>query len=172
MKTCYLNLKKSIHRLQLLCLVGCFIIPIGCQSQSSKKPVEKSTAKTDQEWKAQLTPLQYYVLRQKGTEKPGNNPYNKFFKEGTYHCAACDKLLYRSEYKYDSGSGWPAFDRGESQNLAYERDHSLGMERLEVHCKNCGGHLGHVFDDGPRKTTGKRHCVNSAALKFKPKTNG
>lgn len=100
MKTCYLNLKKSIHRLQLLCLVGCFIIPIGCQSQSSKRPVEKSTAKTDQEWKAQLTPLQYYVLRQKGTEKPGNNPYNKFFKEGTYHCAACDKLLYRSEYKY------------------------------------------------------------------------
>lgn len=87
MKTCYLNLKKSIHRLQLLCLVGCFIIPIGCQSQSSKRPVEKSTAKTDQEWKAQLTPLQYYVLRQKGTEKPGNNPYNKFFKEGTYHCA-------------------------------------------------------------------------------------
>ena len=113
--------------------------------------------------------MEYYVLRQKGTERPGDNEYNKFYKDGIYVCAACGVKLYESQHKYDSGSGWPAFDRGVEANLEYETDRSVGMVRTEVHCANCGGHLGHVFNDGPRNTTGIRHCINSVSLDFIPK---
>lgn len=124
--------------------------------------------KTDTEWKKQLTPEQFYVLRKSGTERAFSSPLNKNYQKGIYHCAACNTPLFKSEYKFDSGSGWPSFDREIKGNVAFGTDYELGYSRNEEHCATCGGHLGHVFNDGPRETTGKRHCINGVALKFVP----
>jgi peptide-methionine (R)-S-oxide reductase len=125
-------------------------------------PVQKS----DDEWRAALTHEQYRVLRGKGTERPGTGEYDHVFDAGTYRCAACGAELFSSETKYDSGSGWPAFYAPSGDDaVAEELDFSLGLPRKEVMCANCGGHLGHVFRDGPRPT-GRRYCINSAALKL------
>ena len=142
-----------------------------CNSSAQKKDASESfpISKTDAEWKAQLTDLQYYVLRQSGTEPAFSSSFNNNHAKGTYICAACETPLFKSEYKYDSGSGWPSFDREIEGNVAYSVDYNIGVARKEELCANCGGHLGHVFDDGPRETTGLRHCVNGAALKFIPK---
>ncbi len=116
-----------------------------------------------------LTPEQDYVLRQHGTERPGSSSLNKEYRSGTYTCAGCGKVLFQSETKYDSGSGWPSFWAPASQEaVGITTDRSHFMMRTEVHCDNCGGHLGHVFDDGP-KPTGLRYCINGAALNFDPK---
>jgi peptide-methionine (R)-S-oxide reductase len=136
------------------------------QTKESKSEVFKIT-KTETEWKSLLTPNQFYVLRKAGTEKPFSSPLNKNYKLGTYHCAACKTPLYLSEHKFDSGTGWPSFDREIKGNVAFSTDYNLGYSRTEEHCGTCGGHLGHVFNDGP-KTTGKRHCINGDALIFKP----
>ena len=124
--------------------------------------------KTQEEWKENLTPEQYRVLREKGTESAFTGTYYQTHEKGMYVCAGCDEPLFSSENKYDSGSGWPSFDRpvGENQ-LEMQTDKSHGMERTEVLCKKCGGHLGHVFLDGPAQTTGKRFCINSSALTLK-----
>ncbi|MET1027857.1 MAG: peptide-methionine (R)-S-oxide reductase MsrB [Dongiaceae bacterium] len=116
-----------------------------------------------------LTPEQDYILRQHGTERPGSSPLNKEYRNGIYTCAGCGKVLFQSDTKYDSGSGWPSFwAPAEQEAVATTTDRSHLMVRTEVKCDNCGGHLGHVFEDGPQPT-GLRYCINGAALKFDPK---
>ena len=143
---------------------------LSCQGTAQPKKETKtySIVKTDSEWQEQLSDLSYYVLRQAGTERPFSNPYNKNYDAGTYVCQGCGTPLYKSDDKFDSGTGWPSFDRGFDANLEYDVDYKLGYARTELKCSTCGGHLGHMFDDGPRQTTGKRHCINSAALQFIP----
>lgn len=121
----------------------------------------------DQDWKQKLTPEQYHVLREKGTELPFSGKYNLNKKDGMYICAACKTPLFSSEHKFDSGSGWPSFYQSVNENkIKLTPDISLGMERTEVACATCGGHLGHVFPDGPQDKTGQRFCINSLALSF------
>jgi peptide-methionine (R)-S-oxide reductase len=125
--------------------------------------------KTDEEWKKLLTPVQYTILREKGTELPFTGIYENNYKEGTYFCAACKSALFSSKTKFDAGCGWPSFFAPLLENnVNIKIDRSLGMIRYEVQCAHCGGHLGHVFNDGP-KPTGRRYCINSGALIFKPK---
>jgi peptide-methionine (R)-S-oxide reductase len=125
--------------------------------------------KTEAEWQAELSPEQYRVLRQKGTEAPFSGEYDHTFEPGTYHCAGCGTLLFESDTKYDSGCGWPAFFApADEAAVDEESDSTYGMIRTEVMCASCGGHLGHVFPDGPRPT-GQRYCINSAALKLEEK---
>ena len=150
-----------------------FMAFFSCNSNAQKAEPKEETfevTKTDAEWKAQLSPEQYYVLRQAGTERPFSSTLNKEYSEGVFHCAACDTPLFKSEHKFDSGTGWPSFDREIEGNVSYSVDYNLGYARTEEHCATCGGHLGHVFNDGPRQTTGKRHCINGVALKFVPKS--
>lgn len=152
-------------------IILCFtLVLFNCNSNAQKSKKEESKVfkitKTKNEWKAQLSELEFYVLRQSGTEPAFSSPLNNNYTKGTYHCAACNTPLFKSEHKYDSGSGWPSFDREIKGNVGFSTDHKLGYTRTEEHCATCGGHLGHVFNDGPKNTTGQRHCVNGAALKF------
>jgi peptide-methionine (R)-S-oxide reductase len=123
--------------------------------------------KTDEEWRRELTPEQYRVLRQKGTERAFTGAYWNAHGPGTYLCAGCGAELFSGDTKFESGSGWPSFYQPlDAGAVEIERDVSHGMERVEVHCRRCGGHLGHVFPDGPQPT-GERYCINSASLKKK-----
>lgn len=120
-------------------------------------------------WKEKLTPEQYRVCRQKGTERAFSGPLYYNQEQGMYECVACGHELFSSENKFDAGCGWPSFDQPiDSENVEYHEDRSFFMVRTEVTCKNCGAHLGHVFDDGPRETTGQRYCINSVSLNFVP----
>lgn len=141
------------------------------KSETAQQPVQKSKLDKntpDVEWKKILTQEEYDVLRQKATERPFTGEYYKHFKKGVYVCAACGNPLFTSDAKFDSSCGWPSFDQAIKGSVIYKEDGSLGMTRTEVMCANCGGHLGHVFDDGPAETTGNRFCTNSISIKFIP----
>jgi len=125
------------------------------------------TRKTDDEWRASLTPDEFQVLREHGTEPRGSSPLNKEKRAGTFRCAGCAQPLFSSETKFDSGTGWPSFSTPLDAAVETTTDGSHGMTRIEVHCARCGGHLGHVFPDGPRPT-GDRYCMNGVALTFEP----
>src|SRR5690606_12739338 len=124
--------------------------------------------KTDAQWRAQLSDLEYAVLRRADTELAFTSELLGIKEKGTYVCGGCGTPLFKSEHKFDSGTGWPSFDREIKGNVAFGVDHKIGVARAEEHCATCGGHLGHVFEDGPRETTGLRHCINGAALDFVP----
>lgn len=149
------------------------IMLVGCSGKAQEKKEETKPKfpieKTEAEWKKILTPEQFYILRKKGTEKPFRNKYDKFYEDGIYVCAADSTKLFTSEHKYNSGSGWPAFDNVIKKDVFIAKDNSYGMSRDEVLCATCGGHLGHVFNDGPVNTTGLRYCINSDAMLFIPK---
>jgi peptide-methionine (R)-S-oxide reductase len=142
------------------------VVFLSCNGNAQKENNKTNkVTKTDKEWKAELSEAAYYVLRKEGTERQFSSALNKNYKKGIYVCAACDTPLFKSEYKYDSGSGWPSFDSEIKGNVEFSSGSNL-YYGIEEHCATCGGHLGHVFNDGPRNTTGKRHCINGVALKF------
>lgn len=153
----------------LFLLIFSFIL-LSCNSnaQDSKKAKTYPVSKSEAEWKAELTAAEFQVLRKKGTERAFSSKLNRVNQPGTFVCAACGHELYRTENKFESGTGWPSFDRPiAEEKVDYRPD---GYAALEVLCANCGSHLGHRFDDGPRNTTGKRHCINGVALDFIPAT--
>jgi len=125
--------------------------------------------KTEAQWRAQLTPAQYHILREEGTEPPWSSPLLKEHRKGIFACAGCDLPLYASETKFESGTGWPSFYQPLENAVGERQDSTFGMTRVAIHCRRCGGHLGHVFDDGP-KPTGLRYCMDGLALVFHPAT--
>ncbi|HNP67656.1 MAG TPA: peptide-methionine (R)-S-oxide reductase MsrB [Aequorivita sp.] len=158
---------KILSTLLILCMMLFSCNSPAQKSKESKKETFEIT-KTDAEWKDQLSPEAYKVLRHEGTERAFSSGLNDNHKKGTYVCAGCGTPVFKSKHKFDSGTGWPSFDRAIEGNVAYSTDTKLGYTRTEEHCATCGGHLGHVFNDGPLETTGKRHCINGVALKFIP----
>ena len=170
----YLNMKRSLICSCLLLLTAFGSCQNGekenVKTNSQKQSMDTSFNKTEEEWKKILTPEQYHVLREKGTERPHTSELNKLFDEGTYVCAGCGTELFTSTQKFDGHCGWPSFDGeiGGGERVKKINDFSHGMIRTEIVCAKCGGHLGHIFDDGPTKS-GLRYCVNGLSIGFKKK---
>lgn len=129
-------------------------------------PVGERLELSEAQWRERLTPSEFHVLREEGTERAFTGRFHDHHAHGLYRCAGCGAPLFESQHKFDSGTGWPSFDRAVTGRVREVVDNSYGMRRVEVECARCGGHLGHVFDDGPRQTTGKRYCINSVSLDF------
>ena len=146
--------------------LGAAALLLGAGAQAEKRRRFEVT-RTDEEWRQLLTAEQYSVLRKHGTERAGASPLNKEKREGTFYCAGCDLPLYSSETKFESGTGWPSYWKPLDNAIGTTEDSTFFMTRTEVHCRRCGGHLGHVFNDGPRPT-GLRYCMNGVAMTFKP----
>ena len=154
-----------------IALLSFVILLFNCKGNAQETKKEEKVykvTKTEEQWRQVLSEKEFYVLRKAGTERPFSSELNKEYRAGTYVCAACETPLFKSEHKFDSGTGWPSFDREIKGNVDYSVDYNLGSARTEEHCATCGGHLGHVFNDGPSETTGKRHCINGVALNFIP----
>ena len=152
--------------IRLITALTLLITFFSCKGQD-KINHEFPISKTNDEWKSELSKMEYYVLRQSGTERAFTGEYYNHHEEGTYYCAGCNSPLYKSENKFNSGTGWPSFDQAIPNSILIGVDYDLGYSRNELKCATCGGHLGHVFNDGPTETTGQRHCINSVALDFK-----
>lgn len=167
-------MKFKSHIMLIIIAITCGILLVNSTSQdtntkqinSSKKMKDYKVQKSDDEWREVLSDLEYKVLIEKGTEYPGTGEYNIFMKEGIYNCKGCDNPLFTSDQKFESNCGWPSFDNAIEGSVEYKNDYTLGMTRVEILCTNCGGHLGHVFNDGPTES-GKRYCVNSVSIDFK-----
>jgi peptide-methionine (R)-S-oxide reductase len=149
-------------------IIVIFILYIGFISCSNAQQNSKMTkiVKTEAEWKKKLTDQEYYVLREKGTDRPSSDGYTNHFKKGTYVCRACNTQLFESGSKFESHCGWPSFDDSIDGTVIFTKDTSHGMIRTEITCAKCESHLGHIFDDGPQETTGQRYCVNTSSIKF------
>lgn len=159
------NMKDFIMKSLQYVLTALLLLGFGLYASA-----QKTKQKTNEEWKKELTDEQYYILCMKGTEHPFSSPLNANKKKGVYKCAACKTVLFGSDHKFDSGTGWPSFYKPlYSGNISEKKDLKFGMVRTEILCKSCGGHLGHVFDDGP-KPTGLRYCINGSALVFEEAT--
>ena len=156
---------------KIIIIFAFFCIACNSSAQKDEKGKQEKTyevEKTDEEWKAELSTMEYNVLRKAATERPFSSPLNDVKEPGTFVCAACGNPLYETKHKFESGTGWPSFDRAIEGSLAFSSDRKLGYKRDEALCGKCGGHLGHIFNDGPRETTGMRHCINGVALEFIP----
>ncbi len=156
-------LRRDLLVMAGMAVVGGVVLPAWLLAEAEEFEVTKTT----EEWRRLLTPAQYQVLRQEDTEPAGSSPLLREHRKGVFACAGCELPLFKSETKFESGTGWPSFWSPIEGAVGTKSDWSFGMKRTEVHCRRCGGHLGHVFDDGPQPT-GLRYCMNGVALKFKP----
>lgn len=160
--------------MKYLILIAIVFATVSCKksatelAQNNAQEKVYEVKKTDAQWKQELTPAQYDVLRRAGTERPHTSALNKQYDAGTLICAGCNAPLYDNANKFDSGTGWPSYDRAIEGQVERDVDYKIGYARTELKCNTCGGHLGHEFNDGPRETTGKRHCINGVALEFIP----